>query len=68
VSTATVSVGKCWGCGRLRIPKPWTPETLPLLDSERRLRFHEYLCDNDDCPANAIAGVKPHHARQQEQT
>lgn len=53
--SATVTVESCWGCNRIRLPKPWTPEWLPLLRSERRLRWREYLCSRDDCPANAIA-------------
>jgi hypothetical protein len=50
-----VVVERCWGCNRVRIPKPWTPGTLALLRSEQRLVETEYLCGHDDCPAKAIA-------------
>lgn len=55
---AVVHIDQCWGCNRLRIPKPWTPGTLPLLRSEGRLRVGEYLCSNPDCGANDIIGRK----------
>lgn len=54
-----IEVGQCWGCNRLRIPKPWTPATLSLLRSEGRLRVDEYLCNHEGCPANAIANGRP---------
>lgn len=56
--TTRVVVEQCWGCNRLRIPRPWTPSTLPLLQSEGRLRYREYLCGHDDCDAERIVNPK----------
>lgn len=55
MGSATVLVERCWGCNRIRLPKPWTPEWLPLLNRERRLRWGEYLCSRGDCMATTIA-------------
>ena len=55
---ARVVIEQCWGCNVLRIPKPWTVATLPLLRAERRLVIREFLCNRSDCPAEQIANPK----------
>lgn len=51
-----VWAAQCGGCGRLAIEKPYTPVWLQILRREGRLAKTVYLCGNDDCPANDIAG------------
>ncbi len=49
-------VEQCWGCNRLRIPKPHRPQDFDKLRKAGiQIRFREYLCAHDDCGANAIA-------------
>ncbi len=49
----TVEAEQCWGCNRVRSRD--SLEDLILAAAEGRLRMGEYLCENDDCPANDIA-------------